>query len=172
MDYSRKELLQLPNHHLSFDEFITFDEETLKQFPRIRRLSEVRATGEGDYDAESQHLYLTLRVQGVMVCPCDITFEDVEIPFDSEAEETISFNRSEFDDVEIIPAEKDHVELLPIIFRQILLEVPIKVRKPGLIDYPKGDGWAVMDEATYEAEKANRIDPRLAALKNYKPQDE
>ena len=39
MKYSRKDLLQLANHHLNFDEEIEFDDETYKQFPRIRKLT-------------------------------------------------------------------------------------------------------------------------------------
>jgi uncharacterized protein len=107
-----------------------------------------------------------------MTCPCDVTFEDVQIPFDSEADEIISFDRRDRDNMEVLQVEGEYLELLPVIFRQILLEVPIKVRKEGKIDYPEGDGWKVMDEATYQKEKEGRIDPRLAILKDYKPQDE
>ena len=41
MRYSRKDLLQLPDHHLEFDERIEFDEDTYKKFPRIRKLRNV-----------------------------------------------------------------------------------------------------------------------------------
>ena len=172
MKYSRKDLLQLPDQHLSFDEEIEFDPETYKQFPRIRKLENVRARGEGDYDQQQQRLYINIHVTGVMTCPCDITFEDVEIPFDSESDEIISFAKEDQDNIEILSAENGYIEMLSIIFRQILAEIPIKVRKPGKIDYPKGEGWEVIDEATYQRQKENSIDPRLAALKNYKPQDE
>ena len=172
MRYSRIDLLQLPNHRLEFDEDIEFDPETYKQFPRIRKLSNVRASGQGEYNTDEQRLYLKLRVSGVMTCPCDITLEDVEVPFDSEADEIISYAREDADSIEILKPENGYVELLPLIFRQILIEVPIKVRKPGAIEYPKGDGWEVISEETYLREKANRTDPRLAALKDYKPQDE
>ena len=88
------------------------------------------------------------------------------------ADEIISFDKADADDVDILKAENGYVDLLSIIFRQILVEVPIKVRKPGNIDYPKGDGWEVVSEDTYQQEKSNKIDPRLAVLKDYKPQDE
>ena len=172
MKYSRKDLLQLPDRILHFDEKIVFDDETYKQFPRIRKLENVRAVGEGRYEADEQRLYLHLDVSGVLTCPCDITFEDVIIPFDSDADEIISFDKKDEDNIEILSVEGEYMELLPIIFRQILLEVPIKVRKEGKIDYPEGDGWRVMDEETYQREKEGRIDPRLAILKDYKPQDE
>ena len=172
MKYSRKDLLQLPDRHLSFDEFIEFDEDTYKKFPRIRKLRNVEAKGEGDYDAATQRLYLNLHVTGTMTCPCDITGEDVDLDFDSEADEIISYNKKDFENIEILQAEGEYIELLPIIFRQILVEVPITVVKPGKIEYPKGEGWAVMDEATYQKNKAGKVNPALAALKDYIPQDE
>lgn len=172
MRYSRIDLLQLPDHRLDFDEEIEFDPETYKQFPRIRKLMNVKASGHGEYNPDEQRLYLNLHVRGTMICPCDITLEDVEVPFDSEADEIISYAREDADSIEILKPENGYVELLPLVFRQILIEVPIKVKKAGVIDYPKGDGWEVISEETYLREKANKTDPRLAALKDYKPQDE
>mgnify|MGYP002869914438 CR=1 FL=1 len=172
MRFSRTDLLQMKNQHLSFDEEIVFDEETLKPFSRIRKLRDVRAVGEGEYNAQQQRLYLNLKVSGVMTCPCDVTGEDVEVPFDSVADEIISFDKSDADNIEILKPENGVIEMLSVIFRQILVEVPIKVRKPGSIEYPKGDGWEVMSEEAYQKEKQSRVDPRLAALKDYIPQDE
>ena len=172
MKYSRKDLLQLPQNHLELSEDIEFDEETYKQFPRIRKLRDVHADVSGDYAVDEQRLYLQIHVTGIMTCPCDITFEDVDIPFDSSADEIVSFSKDDQDNIEILRPDGEVIELMSIIFRQILLEVPIKVRKEGPIEYPKGDGWQVMSEAEYQKEKENQIDPRLAALKDYIPQDE
>ncbi len=172
MRYSRTDLLQLRDHHLEIDENLEFSEEDLKQFPRIRKLSEVRAEISGEYNAQQQRLYVNIHVSGIMTCPCDITFEDVDIPFDSVADEIISFDKADADDISILKPENGYADLLSTVFRQILVEVPIKVRKPGIIDYPKGDGWEVVSEDTYQKEKSNKIDPRLAVLKDYKPQDE
>ncbi len=172
MKYSRRDLIQLPDYHLSFDELIEFSDDAFADFPRIKKLSDIRAIGEGDYNPEEQRLYLNLHVEGVMTCPSDITFKDVDIPFDSDADEIISFNKADSEDMEILKPEGGYIDMLSIILRQIIVEVPLKVKEEGEIEYPKGDGWQVMDEATYQAEKANRIDPRLAALKDYKPQDE
>lgn len=170
MRYNRTDLLQLPDNHLLFDETITFEPDTYKKFPRIRKLRDIRTVGDGKYDPETQRLYLNLRVTGYVTVPCDITSEDVEIYIESEADEIFSFVKEE--DVEIIPSNGEYIEVLPLVFQMIMMEIPIKVVKEGKIEYPKGDGWKVMDEKTYEFEKQNRIDPRLAILKDYKPQDE
>ena len=48
----------------------------------------------------------------------------------------------------------------------ILMEVPLKVVKEGLIEYPKGNGWEVVRESDQVEERP--IDPRLAKLKDFK----
>ncbi len=170
MRYSRAELLQLPNYHLVFDENIVFEKDTYKKFPRIRDSRDINARGDGKYDPKTQRLYLNLHVTGYVTVGCDITSEDVELHIDTEADEILSFQKEE--DVEIIQSNGDYIEILPLVFQMIMMEIPIKVVKEGPIEYPSGDGWKVMDEKTYEMEKQNRIDPRLAILKNFKPQDE
>ena len=52
------------------------------------------------------------------------------------------------------------------------MEVPLKVVKPGNITYPKGDGWEVMKEEDYRKEEKPAMDPRLAKLKEFKPQQD
>jgi uncharacterized protein len=172
MKYSQRDLLQLPGHHLHFDAPVAFSPELFRDTPRLTRLDDVRAEGDGEYDSQMQRLELHLHVTGRMTCPSDVTGKAVTFPFDSEADETISFNTQDAGDYEILSVEGSELDLVPVIFRQILLEIPIKIKEEGPIDYPKGDGWEVMDEATYEKQRASRIDPRLAALKDYKPQDE
>ncbi len=171
MRYSRTDLLQLKGGHLSLDEDLTFTDDISSQFPRIRRLSSINVKAEGDYKSEQQRLYVTFRISGTVIVGCDITGEDVEVPIDTEEEAVFSFNKKE-DDITIVPANGQYIELLPEIFRAILLDIPTKVVKPGKIDYPKGDGWEVVSEEVYEQQKKNEADPRLAKLKEYIPQDE
>ena len=52
-----------------------------------------------------------------------------------------------------------------------MMEVPLKIVKEGLTQYPKGDGWEVVKEEDYIKEKSKEIDPRLAKLKEFKLED-
>ena len=61
--------------------------------------------------------------------------------------------------------------MLPVIFQQILIEIPLKVVKPEIKEYPKGDGWKVIREEDLKAEKEREIDPRLAKLREFKAED-
>jgi len=171
MRYSRSDLLQLKGGHLSLDEDLTFADDISEQFPRIRRLNQINVKVEGDYISEEQRLKANIRVKGSVIVGCDVTSEDVVVPIDTEEDVVFSFNKQE-DDITIVPANGQYIELLPTIFRTILLDIPTKVVKPGKIDYPKGDGWEVVREEDYEQQKKNQADPRLAILKEYIPQDE
>ena len=171
MRYSRNDLLQLPDGHLVFDEDISFEDDISKKFPRIRKINQINVKGDGHYLAEQQHLNLHIELNGSIVVGCDITGDDVDLDISSEADEIFSFDRRQ-EDIDIVKSNGEYIELLPTIFQMILMEIPIKVKKPGKIEYPKGDGWEVIDEETYQKQKENRIDPRLAILQDYKPQDE
>lgn len=105
-----------------------------------------------------------------MVVPCAITDEDVLVEFKTEDDPVFSFGKT--DDEEAIEVKGDTVELMPVVYPLIMMEIPLKVVKPGLKDYPKGDGWEVLTEEEYLREKQSQIDPRLAKLRDYKPKDE
>lgn len=171
MRYSRKDLLQLKDYHLVFDEDITCDEDISKIFPRIRRLKEINVKGDGTYDPSSQRLYVHFILNGSVIVGCDITSEDVEVPIDTEADEIYTFDKNE-QDISVIASQGEYIELLPTIFQLIMMDIPIKVVKEGNIEYPKGEGWEVVSEKTYQQQKNKTVDPRLSILKDYKPQDE
>mgnify|MGYP003271358823 FL=1 len=81
------------------------------------------------------------------------------------------FSFEKTDDEDVHEVKGDVVELLPVIFQLIVMEVPLKIVKEGLTQYPKGDGWEVVKEEDYIKEKSKEIDPRLAKLKEFKLED-
>lgn len=110
-----------------------------------------------DYDEE---LMIDYHLVGDMICPCALTNEDVIVPFEVKEDEKVAFKES--DEGYYFPDEISIEDLLVYI---VSPEAPIKVVKKGEIVYPRGDGWAFMTEAE---EKKNKVDPRLAILKDYK----
>ena len=106
-----------------------------------------------------------------MVVPCSITNEDVDYPFHTEGSQVFAFHKVSKDS-DIIETKGDIVELMPVIFQTIILEVPLKVVKEGLKEYPKGDGWEVIREEDYIKAKKDEIDPRLAKLREFKVEEE
>lgn len=119
------------------------------------------------YRDYSDRLKTEVKTSGIMVCPCAITLEDVEVDFDLEEEVILSFEDE--DDVYFVDKELDLKEL---ILSFILPEVPIKVVKNEKIEYPNGDGWRVMTEDAFLESKAEAIDPRWEKLKEYQWDEE
>lgn len=169
MKWSRAELLQANKQTIEFDEEIEFNPAVFAKMHQLRGLQDVTVSGNIHYDTTSERVFADLDIEGVMIVPCSITLEDVEYDFHTQSLEVFSFEKT--DDEEVHEVKGDVVELLPVIFQLILLEVPLKVVKDGLKEYPKGDGWEVVKEEDYVKEKKDEIDPRLAKLKEFKLED-
>ncbi len=169
MKWSRAELLQADKHTIEFSEEITFNSASFEKMSQIRGLQDVTVSGNIHYDTASERVFADLDIEGVMIVPCSITLEDVEYDFHTQSLEVFSFEKT--DDEDVHEVKGDVVELLPVIFQLILLEVPLKVVKKGIKEYPKGDGWEVVKEEDYLNSKKDEIDPRLAKLKEFKLED-
>lgn len=167
MKWTKSELLQAPNQTIVFDEEISFDEAALAKVSHLRKLQNVTVTGDIHYDGTSDLAIANINIEGVMVVPCAISLEDVEVAFQCDSCEVYAFDKSNVNE-DVHETKKDIVELYPVIFQLILMEVPSKVVKEGLSEYPKGKGWEVVREEELIAEKKNAIDPRLAKLKEFK----
>lgn len=170
MKWSKTEILRSADKALVLDEEIAFSPATFDGNDRLRKLEKVHVTASGLWDGNQNVLRVHLDVSGVMVVPCAITDEDVFVEFKTEDDPVFSFGKT--DDEEAIEVKGDTVELMPVVYPLIMMEIPLKVVKPGLKDYPKGDGWEVLTEEEYLREKQSQIDPRLAKLRDYKPKDE
>ena len=98
----------------------------------IIRLENLRVQGEIIINLEDE-IELKVEITGTFILPCSITLEEVNYNFKSKI-------------LEIIPEidEKSHfsLELLDVLWENIVSEVPIKVTKPLLeTTNIKGSGW-------------------------------
>ena len=169
MKWSKAEFLQAENGTIDLDDTISFEPAVFAKMHQIRGLQDVTVSGNIHYDTDSDRVFADLDISGVMIVPCSITLEDVEYDFHTKSLEVFSFEKT--DDEDVHEVKGDVVELLPVIFQLILMEVPLKIVKKGLKQYPKGDGWEVVKEEDYEKAKSDEIDPRLAKLKEFKLED-
>lgn len=162
--------MRAPNEMIAFDDEITFDPSAFSKMNQLQGLQDVTVSGNIHYEEVSQLVYADLDISGVMIVPCSITNEDIEYDFHTKSLEAFTFEKVENDDVH--EAKGDVVELLPVIFQLILMEVPLKAVKEGLTSYPKGDGWEVVKEEDYERANGKEMDPRLAKLKEFKIEED
>ncbi len=165
MKWTKTELLNLQDQELEFNEKVEFDDSAFEKIASVHRVPEVYVSGVG-YLSDKNCFEVDLEIEGVMECFCSITNELVEVPFETNSHEIFSFVETK--DIEVHVVKNEIVELIPIIFQLITLEVPLRVVKEGNIDYPKGNGWRILSEREFEESKKDLIDPRLAKLKEFK----
>ena len=127
----------------------------------LRRLEDVEGYIVFFYDSMDD-LKIEYHLEGKMICPCAITFEDVEVPFTVEDEDKVVFDQK----AEGFYLDGDK-ELSELVLYIVYPEVPIKVVKKEKIEYSNGDGWSFVSEEEYEKSSKEKIDPRLEKLKDY-----
>lgn len=164
MKWTKNELIT--KEYVTFDEDIEFTEDALVNQSRIISIKDLHVEGEGSYDEYQDIFEVSMHITGILVVPCAITNEPVEVDLDSEYEERFAFHKDNDLDVHVL--KNDVVELLPIIFQLISLDVPLRIVKEEVAEYPKGDGWRVLSEDEYQKAKHDQVDPRLAKLKVFK----
>ncbi|WP_102347044.1 YceD family protein [Bacillus sp. Marseille-P3661] len=166
MKWYMNQLNQFRNTGIELDEYL--DVSDLTNTSEIRRIPPVHIVGRGDFG--SNKVTFSLKIQGTMILPCSRTLVDVEYPFNIETTETYLLSPSDYgyhDEEEIHYVEGELLDLSPMIKENILLEIPIQVfcddnQVEGKAPQ-SGEGWEVISEE----DSKNRIDPRLAALKNF-----
>ena len=85
------------------------------------------------------NIELNVTVEGVMVIPCAITLKPVNYPFSIDIDGEINELMEDFS-----TNFKNSIDILPIIWENILMEIPMRVVSPDLneSDYnQQGDGW-------------------------------
>ncbi|MDF9824061.1 uncharacterized protein M2475_000425 [Breznakia sp. PF5-3] len=171
LKWSKNEILNLHKEPISFDEDISFAKEVFNKNHHLRDLENVNVKGTLRYDVQSDFVTCDMEISGDMILPCAITNEDVRYPFNVETTEVFAFRKVE-DNEDIHEAKGDVIELLPIIFQTIMMEVPLKVVKDDVKEYPKGNGWEVIKESDYKNKQEDEVDPRLAKLKEFKIEED
>ena len=170
MKFYRKDLIQQANVPIHFEEEITYD---LSQFQKnhssLRELKDVTVSGVINYDQQLDTVIVTTHATGTMVVACSITNEDVDYEFEANLDEVYSFVSVSQDD-DMIEVDGDVLDLAPFIFQSILFEVPLYIVKPGIKEYPKGDGWEILSEPELQAQE-KPLDPRLAKLREFKVEE-
>ena len=111
----------------------------------IDNLENINLSGKISFD-EEDNLQLVGKLTGTMVLKDDITLEPVEYNFDTEIEEILNKNQNILDITEIL-------------WQNILVEIPSKVRATDEDIELSGDGWRVISEESFEKERNRSNNP-------------
>lgn len=155
------ELTRLKNEideYIEIDEVISYDKEYAANTDLID-LKNVTVKGTLSKDS-IDHIILDITLEGIMVLPCAITLKPVDYNFKC----TINGNIEELYE-EIDKNDKKYensIDILPIIWENILMEMPMKVVSEDLSDMKtEGEGWKLITE-----KENTYINPELAKLKD------
>ena len=102
----------------------------------IVKLDKVKVKGKLTYDA-SDILILEAKVEGVMLLPDAVTLEPVSYHFSFEISENV---------YEKLEKDKFSLDIIAILWENIVLEIPIRYSEVTNYDNLKGDGWRVISE--------------------------
>ena len=128
---------------LIFNEVITLDEELYKDTD-IRSLSPLDISINIQRITDSAY-NMDLYIKGEMILPCSVTLKDVNYPFEVKTEVKVS--NDDENDEEYVKIIQNNIDIIPIIWQNIVLEIPLRVVSEDVSDSPvSGDGWKLIRE--------------------------
>lgn len=159
MKYDLTKLKNKLESYIEVDDTYTFSEEELKN-SGIIKLDNLKVTGSINLNAFDE-VEVSLLLKGIMVLPSSTTLEPVNYNLDIQIDENIDDFIEETGENSIFC--ENTLDILPIIWENILVEIPMKVVSNDNADITlSGDGWKVITEYVTEQE----VNPELAKLKD------
>ena len=119
--------------------------DTLLETSLITELKNIHLNGELFLD-EDDNLNLTGTLSGTMILKDDLTLAPVEYQFNTELEE-------------ILEKKQNILDITDILWQNILVEIPSKVRSTDEDINLEGDGWRVISEEQFNKERNKSNNP-------------
>lgn len=116
------------------DREITFSDEYSSN--DIKRLEKVYFNGEIKESSDTT-IKLEGLLTGTMVIEDSISLEDVNYDFSCEIDENLD---------EILENNQNTIDILEVLWQNIVLEIPLKYTKVEDLSKYQGDGWKVISE--------------------------
>ena len=146
------DLSKVDEKGIIIDDIVSFNEDYLKN-TSIKELNNIKVTGRVYYSVTNE-VVLECSVKGAMKLLDAMDLEPIDYPLNIEISEVLS----EEDD-EKSKNETKTLDIMDILWQNIVLEVPISVRRdPKKVYDLKGEGWELLND------ESKKVDPRLAPL--------
>ncbi len=120
---------------LVIDKDIVFDNQKYTN-NEIRELKDVHFFGDIHYNAD-ETIGLSGNLKGTMVLMDAISLDDIDYNFDTLIDTCLD---------EFIEKDKNSIDILEILWQNIVLEIPLKYTKVSDLSKYQGDGWKVISE--------------------------
>ena len=119
-------------------------DEALYKNTDIRKLSPVEVSADIKRITDTSYK-MSLEIKGEMTLPCSITLNDVIYPFDIKTE--VKLSNEDEEDEEYVKIIQNNIDIIPIIWQNIVLEIPLRVVSEDVSDSPvSGEGWKLIRE--------------------------
>lgn len=119
---------------------IEFNDDYIKNTP-IQKAENIHVEGRAYYSVTNEIVF-DCKVNGSIVLLDALTLEPCDYPIDIEISEVLSENASEINSNEL-----KKLDIMDILWQNIVLEVPISFRKdPNQKISMSGEGWELVDE--------------------------
>lgn len=146
------DLAKVDEKGIIIDDVVSFGPEYIEN-TSIQQLENVKVSGRAYYSVTNEIVF-DCKVDGSFVLLDALTLEPCDYPFSIEISEILSENASELNRNEL-----KTLDIMDILWQNIVLEVPISFRKnPDEKVELSGEGWELVDE------DKKKLDPRLAPL--------
>ncbi len=130
-------------NELDYSNRIMLD-KSLYENTDIRDLSEIDVSITITRVTDSSY-EMNLQIKGTMVLPCSLTLKDVSYPFDIKT--SVKVSNDVENDEECVKIIQNNIDIIPIIWQNILLEIPLRVVSEDVSDsLESGDGWKLIRE--------------------------
>ena len=144
------------------DDEVNIDKSYLENTD-IRDISPIKVTGT--IRPTDEVFDLSINIKCTLTLVCSISLKDVKYDIDINVNEVIGESTEYIEIEENNKIINNTIDLIPIIWQNIILEVPLKVISPDVESKNlKGDGWKFITE---EEVNNKDIDPRLEKLKDF-----
>lgn len=130
-----KELLDGSINSIDIDEEFTIPKEIYAN-TEIIDLEEVKVKGNLTYPSDD-NLFLDIECSGTMKLKDSVSLEPVLYPFSFKISENVS---------EKLENDQFTLDIISILWENIVLEIPIRYSEVTNYDEYKGDGWRVISE--------------------------
>ena len=149
------DLLPLINNSknlIEINEYVLIPNEYYKNTD-IRNLDKVLVSGVVNKISDDV-FNLRVSAKGKMILPCALSLEDVEYPFEFNIDETVGFDDEFEKNYKII---SNTLDILPILWENIVLEIPSRVVKDDAYIKTEGDGWCLTSEEDLKNNKLSDL---------------
>ena len=126
-------------NEIIIDENISFDEKIKET--ELLDIKNTKVSGKIYIDSLDEYI-INLKINGTMILPCSRTLKPTEYKFTSEIDENLEEITENF------KKNQKTIDILPIIWENILMEIPIRIINPKADEIKlKGDGWELITDS-------------------------